>query len=132
MAADRHDPLLAALPDHANKAVLEVDSGLLEPHGLGDAEAGAVEQLDERLVAECARLRARGRVDQPLRLAGGERPRQRPLAPRQRDAGGRVVVSRPEQLLVAEEAARRSRPTGDRRAREAVRAELRRVELELL
>jgi hypothetical protein len=67
--ADRHGAFLAAFADHSNEAVVEIDPGLLEPHRLGDAEARAVEQLEERLIAERSRLRAGGRVDQPLCLA---------------------------------------------------------------
>ena len=58
VAADRDDALLAALADHADEPVVEVDAGPVEPDRLRDPEAGAVEQLDERLVAERARLRA--------------------------------------------------------------------------
>ena len=67
--ADRDDALLAALADHADEPVVEVDARLVEPDRLGDAQAGAVEQLDERLVAQRARLRAGGGLDQALRLA---------------------------------------------------------------
>jgi hypothetical protein len=52
VAADRDDPFLAALPDHSNEPVVEVDAGLLEPDRLGDAQPRAVEELDERLVAQ--------------------------------------------------------------------------------
>ena len=67
--ADGHDALLAALADHAHEPVVQVDARLVEADRLGDAQAGAVEQLDERLVAERARLRPGRGVDQPLRLA---------------------------------------------------------------
>src|SRR6476661_1625355 len=52
VAADRNNPFLAAFANHSNEAVVEVDAGLLEPDRLGDTQARAVEQLDERLVAE--------------------------------------------------------------------------------
>jgi hypothetical protein len=67
--ADRHRPLLAALADHSNEAIIEVDAGLLEPHRLRHPQACAVEQLGECLVAERSRLRAGGRVDQALGFA---------------------------------------------------------------
>ena len=54
-ASERDEPLLAALAEHADDPVVEVDCALLEPDGLGDAEPGSVQQLDERVVAErCA------------------------------------------------------------------------------
>jgi hypothetical protein len=70
LAADRHDPLLAALADDAHEPVVEVDAALLEADGLRDPEPGTVEQLDEGPVAEgSGRDAARG-VDQPLRHPG--------------------------------------------------------------
>src|SRR4029079_12461126 len=132
VAPDRHDALLAALADHADEAAVEVDTGALEPDGLGDAEAGPVEQLDERLVTQRAGLCSVRRGDQPLGFAGRQRLRERPDAPRQADGGRRVVLARAEQLLVAEEAARRGGTAGDRRRGEAVGAELRRVALQIL
>jgi hypothetical protein len=48
--ADRDDALLAALSDHSNESLVEVDARLVEADRLGHAEACAVEQLDERLV----------------------------------------------------------------------------------
>src|SRR3954470_14501554 len=107
MAADGHDALLVSLAGDPDEAVVEIDAGALEPHGLGDAKPGAVEELDERLVAEVARLRPLRRVDEPLCLARGQRLRKRLRAPRQRDCGGGVVTARAEQLQVAVEAARR-------------------------
>jgi hypothetical protein len=83
MAADRDDPFFAALADHPNQPVVEVDTCFLEPHRLGDAQPGAVEELHERLVAQRPRLRPGGRVDQPLGLAGRKRARQPPLPARQ-------------------------------------------------
>ena len=55
--ADRDDALLAALADDAHEPPVEVDAGLAEPDRLRDAETGAVEQLDERVVAQVAGLR---------------------------------------------------------------------------
>ena len=132
VAPDRNDAFLAALADHSNEAVLEVDAGALEADRLGDAEAGSVQQLDERLVAERPRLRPGGGVDQPLGLAGRERLRKRPHPPRELHGRGRVVVACAEQLLVAEEAAGGRGPARDRRPGEPVGAELRGVPLELL
>jgi len=68
-AAQRNEPLLAALAQHAHDAVLERDAVLLEADGLGDSEAGAVEELDEGPVAQRARRRSDGRVDETLGLS---------------------------------------------------------------
>jgi hypothetical protein len=51
VAADRHDPLLAALAGHPHEPVVEIDAALVQPDRFRDAETGAVHQLDERLVA---------------------------------------------------------------------------------
>ena len=74
-ASERDDPLLPALPDHADDAVVQRDAVLLEARGLGDTQTGAVEQLDERTVAQRAWRGPGRRVDQPLRLGWRERAR---------------------------------------------------------
>src|SRR5215218_6648064 len=48
--ADRDDPFLVALSEDADQPLLEVDRRELETDGLADAQAAAVEQLDERMV----------------------------------------------------------------------------------
>src|SRR5215208_7196002 len=50
LPADRHDPLLRSLADAANQARVEVDARLLHPHGFADAQAGAIEELNERTI----------------------------------------------------------------------------------
>ena len=72
-ASDRDDPFLVALADAAHDPLVQVDAGALEPDRLADPQPGAVEQLDERGVAQRARGRAGGGLDQPLGLARGER-----------------------------------------------------------
>src|SRR5258707_8903327 len=114
-ASHRHDALLRALADAADDALLEIDARLVEADGLADAQACAVEELDERLVAERARRRSRGGVDQPLGLAGRKRARQGAPPPRQGDLGGGVVAARTEQHLVAVEGADRRDAARDRR-----------------
>ena len=76
-AAERNETLLAALSQHADDALLDRDAALLEPRGLRDAQPGSVEQLHERAVAERARRRADGGVDESLRLRRRECARER-------------------------------------------------------
>src|SRR5207248_4067513 len=94
LAADRHDALLRALPDAAHEPAVEVDRAALEPHGLAHAQPGAVEQLDERAVAQRPRRRALRGLDEPLGLAGRQRARQRSPAPWELELGRRVVRAR--------------------------------------
>src|ERR671919_261771 len=70
LVAEWHDPLFVALADAAHEPVLEVDRAPVEPHGLADAQAGAVEELHESSVAEGAGRRPPGGVDQALHFAG--------------------------------------------------------------
>src|SRR6476646_11043485 len=51
----RHDPLLRALAGAADDALGQVDVGDAQRDELGDAQAGAVEQLEHRPVAQAAR-----------------------------------------------------------------------------
>ena len=51
LPADRDDPLLVALAHAAHEAIVERDPSLFEGDGFRNAEAGAVQQLDERAVA---------------------------------------------------------------------------------
>jgi len=74
--AERDESLLTALAEDADDPLLDVDPALLESDGLGDAQASAIHQLDERTVAEGARRRPDGCVDQALGLRGGQRPRE--------------------------------------------------------
>ena len=98
------------------------------------AQAGAVEQLDERAVAERARRRRRSRP----RSAARPRPRESVrgsvrVRRGQVELGGGVVAARAEQLQVAEEAAR-APPSrrASRRRREPVGAQLGEVALEVV
>src|SRR5207248_1436966 len=116
----------------ADEALVEVDAALVERDGFRYPQSGAVEQLHEREVAQVPRLRSGGCVDQPLGFSRGEGPRQLAPAARQVELGSRVVLARAEQLLVAEERAHGRYATRDRRRRQARRAQLRDVTLEVL
>ena len=50
-APERDDPLLAALADRADEPFFQIDAVSLEPDRLADAQARAVEELDESAVA---------------------------------------------------------------------------------
>ena len=129
VAADRHDALLVALADAADEPLVEVDAGALEADRLAHAEAARRRAARRARVAERARRRAGGRLDQPLRLGGGERPRQLAAAARKLELRGGVVGARAEQHLVREEGAHGGDPARDRRGREAVGPELGEVAL---
>jgi len=116
-APDRDDALLAALARAAHEPGVEVDTRPVEADGLADAEPRAVEELDERLIAERARRRARGGVDQPLRLCGRERAGEPAVSSRQLELGRGVVQAHSEERLVAEEGPKRRRAARDCRAR---------------
>jgi hypothetical protein len=73
--AERNEALLAALAEHPHDPVLQRDAVLLEPDGLGDPEAGAVEELHESPVAQRARRRSGGGVDETLGLSRRESTR---------------------------------------------------------
>ena len=60
-AADGNDALTVALAERSHEAPLEVDPSALEPDSLADTQAGAVEKLRERPVAQGARRRPRCR-----------------------------------------------------------------------
>ena len=117
LGPERDDALLVALADAAHEALLEVDAAALEPDGLADPEAGAVEQLDQRPVAETPRGRPVRRLDQALNLAERKRTRESLAAPREVDLGRRVVVPKTQCHEVAVERACRGRPAGDRARR---------------
>src|SRR5438105_291348 len=76
LAPDRNDALLRPFSDAADEPAVQVDRRALEADGFAHAEAGAVEQLDERAIAERPRRRTGRCVDQLLDFAGRERLRQ--------------------------------------------------------
>ena len=119
LAAERDDPLLVALAGHPDEPVVEIDAALLEPDRLRHAKAGAVEELDQRPVAQRPRRDAARRVDQPFGLARRQRPRQLARPAGQRDLRRRVVLAGADQLEVPEERARCRGAPGERRRSES-------------
>ena len=119
--AERDEAFLAALADDAHHAGLEVDRAARQAERLGDAEAGAVEELHQGAVAHRARRRADRGVDEALGLCGREGARHRPRPAGTGDAGGGVVVARADERLMPEVCAHRGESAGDRRGRAAVR-----------
>ena len=115
--ADRDDPLLVALAHAADEPVLEIDAAPLEPDRLADAQARAVEELDERMIAPGPRSRPVGGRDQTLDLSRRERARQLPAAAWEVDVSGRVVRSDAEERQVAVEGPCGGGAPGDRRGR---------------
>ena len=84
LLAERHDALLAALAAHVDELAVEVDVAEVERDGLGAAEPGGVEELEEGAVAQRERrvafdeledrldLGRLRRVGEPPRAAGRE------------------------------------------------------------
>ena len=132
-SAERDDPLLAALADRTNEPLVEVDAALLEADRLAHSQARAVEQLDERPVAQVAGLvpaaASTSRSASPGESVRGKRAR----ATRQRDVCGRVVLRGADQDA---DAGRTMRIAAIRRAMvvagEALGAQLGEVALEVL
>ena len=87
----RHDPFLVALAEDAHETPLEVDAAPVEPDCLGDAQARAVKELQERPVAERAGPRAVRGFDQTLDLGQREGARKTSPPAREVDFGRRVV-----------------------------------------
>jgi hypothetical protein len=111
---ERDDPLLVALPDAPNEAAVEIDPAPLEPDGLADAQAGSVENLDERAVSQGTRCGAVGGIDQALHLHRGEGSREARTAAWQIDVGGGIVAARSEEDEVAVERSGGRGPARDR------------------
>lgn len=65
-SSERDEPLFRSLADNADDAFLERHAVLLQSDGFGDPEPRAVQELDERPVAQRARRRADCGVDEPF------------------------------------------------------------------
>ena len=68
--AQGDDPLLAALAEHANRLLLEVDVREIELHRLLRAQAGRVDELPERAVAKGDRAFALERLQLAVDVIG--------------------------------------------------------------
>src|SRR5207302_1966724 len=99
---------------------------------LAAPEAPAVEQLDERAIAEGTWRRTVRSVDQPFGFGRRERPRQPPAASRQIELRCGIVLPEAEQRLVPEERPQRRHSPGERRGGEPLRAKLGEVALEVV
>src|SRR6266511_3289580 len=126
LLAERHRALLAALASDVHLLLLELDVGEVEPDGLGAAQPGRVDELDERAVPERQRPLAVQGVERRLDLGGAGRVRQ-PARPARRQ---RRVRYPGEPEREAEEAPHRRQLPPDRRRRQLARprpAELGRI-----
>ena len=81
--AERHRPLLASLAEDPDDVPLAVDVVDVEPDQLAHPDAGGVEQLEHRDVAQPDRAAVVGELgrgpDQVARLVGPQHRRQRPV-----------------------------------------------------
>jgi len=105
LPSERNDALFPAFAQSPDEAPFEVDRAPLETNGFADAQAAAVEDLNEGGVPLGARSGSHRRVDEALDLAGRERPRQPARSPRQLELGCGVLVAPAEQHEVPEEGA---------------------------
>src|SRR5262245_4668237 len=89
-SADRHNAVLAAFAvSHQEHAAAEIDVADVGTRRFAEAEAGPVEQLEDRAVAQTNRRVWSGRGHQATRLGNGQdRTRQRPRLRQRQDARG--------------------------------------------
>ena len=114
LLAEGHHPLLAALAADVQLLAVEVDVGEVEPHRFGAAQAGRVDELDERPVPQGERTVAVERVECRVDLLRLRRVGQ-PARPSRHERGVRYL-RRPE--CEADEATDRRDLPCDRRRRE--------------
>jgi hypothetical protein len=115
--ADRHQPLLRALPARPQHALVDVHVHQLEPDRLRCAQPARVHHLEERAVAQRGRLGAAWLGEQLLDLSAREHVRQLSRAPRRAQRGGGVGVEEAVAAQVAVEAAQAGALAVDRRGR---------------
>ncbi len=120
-AGQRYHAFLSPLAEHANVAAVQVHVADVERAGLADAQAGAVEELDEGAIAQPAPLAPPGsgggfrRFDQRRAIVDGKRLGQCLGFARRRDSRGRVRSTDALALQVAKEAAQRRELAAERR-----------------
>ena len=91
LVADRHEALLAALAEAGEVTALEVEVLLAETDHFRHAQPRRVEQLDQRAVAQAARLRDVRRAKQAIDFICRQEFRQRLPGSRRAHVGGRIV-----------------------------------------
>src|SRR5688572_22176288 len=74
---DRHEALLAPLPEDTEEGVLEQEVAYPERDPLRDAQTRAVRHLQHGSVTECQWLIERDGIEQPLYFLGGQDVRER-------------------------------------------------------
>jgi hypothetical protein len=87
-------------------------------HQLRDAQAGRVEQLEQRPVAHALGRRRVGRLQQPLHLLLRQKPRELLSSLRARDVGGRVGLDVPVEQKEAVETPHGAQRPSDRPRRQ--------------
>ena len=112
----RHHALLAALAGHPHVAAVQIEIAHVERRQLGDAQPGAIQQLEQRAVAQLDRGgTGRDAVDQAHALVDGQRARQAPGQARRRHPGGGVERAAPLAHQEAEERPQRGELAAERR-----------------
>ena len=113
--ADRQQPLLGALAEHAQLLGFEVEGVAVEVDDLLAAQPAGVGQLEHRPVAQLQRGAGRDPLQQGPHLLTGQHPRQLLLPLRTRDQIGRVLPDPLGADEEVEEAADRGELARDRR-----------------
>src|SRR5581483_6011997 len=126
--AERDESLLVALPVHAQRALVEEAAVEGQAGGLAHPDAGAVEDLEERAVAERRRAGV-GSGQEALDVARGERGREAPRLARLAEVGERALRHLALGDRELEEPAQRREPTRLRPRRDPALG-LRRLERE--
>ena len=117
LLAERHDALLGALPLDSQLLLLEVDVAEVQRHSLAAAQAGGVDQLDQRAVPDPERAVGGQRGERLVDVALLRRVRQPSHAPRRERRIGHARRAERE----TEEAPDRRQLPADRRRRELAR-----------
>ncbi len=118
LLAQRDGALLPALAAYVHELLFKVDVGEVEVDRLAAAQAGRVDELHERAVAQCERAVARERLEQAVDLVGLRCVRQAAWAARACDRLGHPAGAERE----AQERAHGGQPARDRGGREPARA----------